>query len=136
MHHRHRSHRRRPFDEAGHAHMLTFSCYRRYRFLTSERTCGWLAEATARARDRWGFALWAYVFMPEHVHLIVQPGCPAAPIASILKAIKQPVGRQAFAYLEAQGSSWCRRLTRTRGGRTERLFWQLGGGYDQGGCVT
>ena len=33
------------FNDVGHAHGLTFSCYHRYPFLKSERTCMWLKEA-------------------------------------------------------------------------------------------
>jgi REP element-mobilizing transposase RayT len=40
---------------------------------SSRRTCQWLAEAIDEARTQHDFALWAYVFMPEHVHLIIYP---------------------------------------------------------------
>ena len=130
MDHASRHHRRRSFDEPGHAHELTFGCYRRHQFLASERACLWLARAIDRARERWDFDVWGYVFMPEHVHLVVRPRGGAA-VASILKAIKQPVGRQAFCFLEAQAPEWLPRLTRERNGRLERLFWQPGGGYDR-----
>ena len=131
MDHRARYHRRRSFDEPGHAHELTFPCYRRFRFLNAERTCRWLARAIDQARGRWGFDLWAYVFMPEHVHLIVRPRGGDARVAALLKAIKQPVGRRAFLYLEAHVPRWLPQLTRERNGRVERLFWQPGGGYDR-----
>jgi putative transposase len=130
MQHRPRHHRR-SFDEPGHVHELTFSCYRRYRLLSAERTCDWLARAIDGARERRSFDLWAYVFMPDHVHLIVHPHGPAASVAAILKAIKQPVGRRAFVYLESHAPRWLPRLSRERNGRVERLFWQPGGGYDR-----
>ncbi|MBV8611320.1 MAG: hypothetical protein JO034_28150 [Singulisphaera sp.] len=126
-----RAHRRRHFDEPGQAHELTFTCYRRFRFLDAERTCTWLAQAIERARVRLDFDLWAYVFMPEHAHLILWPRRPDSRIAPILKAIKQPVGQRGVAYLEAHAPRWLSRITRVRGGRTERLFWQSGGGYDR-----
>lgn len=124
-------HHRRNYDDPGHVHELTFSCYRRYPFLKAERTCGWLAWSIGRARALRDLDLWAYVFMPEHVHLIIRPRRPGARIASILKIIKQPVGRRAFRHLEAHASHWVPRLTRERNGRIERLFWQPGGGYDR-----
>ena len=110
---------------------MTFCCYRRYRLLGADRSCEWLASAIGRARIRWEFDVWAYVFMPEHVHLLVRPRRPGVPIAAIFKAIKQPVGRLAFDYLDAHAQPWLPRLTRTRNGRTERLFWQPGGGFDR-----
>jgi putative transposase len=68
-----RSMRRPAVNECGHAHELTFSCFHRYAFLKAERTCQWLADAIDEARKRLDFAVWAYVFMPEHVHIIVYP---------------------------------------------------------------
>ncbi len=67
-------HRRRTYDEPGHAHELTFSLYRRHPFLRAERVCGWLAEAIEEARRGLEVDLWAYVFMPDHVHLIGRRG--------------------------------------------------------------
>ncbi len=122
---------RRNCDEPGHAHELTFSCYRRYKFLRAERTCQWLVESIAEAREQRNFDLWAYVFMPEHVHLIVRPRNELAGIAPIKKAIKSPVGIRAMAFLEMHAPEWLPRLTRRRGTKTERLFWMSGGGYDR-----
>ena len=85
---------RRSFNDPGHAHELTFTCYRNYHFLASDRTCGWLAEAIEEARIDQDFALWAFVFMPDHVHLIVWPRRLIYSVAGILKATKSPVGRR------------------------------------------
>jgi putative transposase len=131
MHHRDRSRRRRAFNEPGHAHELTFSCYRRFRFLAAERACAWLADAIERARVKQDFALWAFVFMPEHVHLIIWPRQRDYAVSAILQAIKQPVGQRAVVFLEKNAPQWLPRITRQRGGSRERLFWQSGGGYDR-----
>jgi putative transposase len=125
-----RTHRRN-FNEPGHAHMLTFSCYKGYKFFAADRTCQWLAEAIDVARHEIDFALWAYVFMPEHVHLIVWPRNPVYDIAEIRRAIKGPIARKAIKYLGEEAPEWLPRITRTRGQKTERLFWQSGGGYDR-----
>jgi putative transposase len=122
---------RRSYDIPGHAHELTFTCYHRFRFLASDRTGGWLAEAIEQVRVELDFALWAFVFMPEHVHLIIWPWQVRYTVSSILKAIKAPVGRRAIQYLESHAPEWLPRITRHRGKRTERLFWQSGGGYDR-----
>ncbi len=34
-------------------------------------------------------------------------------------------------YLQKHEPQWLPKLTRTRGKKTERLFWQSGGGYDR-----
>jgi putative transposase len=123
--------RRRNFNIAGHAHVLTFSCYRGYEFLRSDRTSQWLAEAIHTARHELDFALWAYVFMPDHVHLIVFPRSNIYDIAGIRHAIKHPVGEKAVQFLAEHSPEWLPKITRKRGDKTERLFWQSGGGYDR-----
>jgi putative transposase len=49
----------RRFDEAGHAHFLTFSCYRRMPLLGKDRTRLWFLEALQDARKKHCFDLWA-----------------------------------------------------------------------------
>ena len=122
---------RQNYNEPGHAHELTFSCYKGFKFLQAERTCKWLAESIEEAGKTMDFDLFAYVFMPEHVHLIVWPRDANYDIAAIRKAIKSRVGRKAIEYLLAESPDWAAKITRRRGKRTERLFWQSGGGYDR-----
>jgi putative transposase len=122
---------RRSIDEPHHAHELTFSCYQRRPFLRSERTCLWLVEAINEARERLGFLLWAYVFMPEHAHLLVFPNSTKSKISEVLRCIKQPVGFKAIQFIERHAPEFLSQVTRQRGQRTERLFWQSGGGYDR-----
>ncbi len=117
-------------NQTGHAHELTFSCYKLFPFLQSDLTCEWLADSIESARQELGFSLWAYVFMPNHVHMIVFPRA-GTDIAKIRQAIKAPVARKAILHVKANAPEWLPRITRTRGGKRERLFWQSGGGYDR-----
>ena len=61
------------YNTPGHVHFYTFSCYRRLTLLTNDRWRQWLAESIAHARRALEVELWAYVFMPEHVHLLLRP---------------------------------------------------------------
>jgi putative transposase len=131
MHWKDRAHRRRALNVPAHAHELTFTCQNRYAFLAAERTCNWLAEAIDAARNALDFALWAYVFMPEHVHLIVFPRQPKYDMRLILKRIKEPVGRLAIRFMEEHAPEWLPRITVEKGSRKERRFWLAGGGYDR-----
>ncbi len=118
------------WDTAGQAHALTFSCFRNRPFLTLERTCDWLAEAIDSARRRHGFDLWAYVFMPEHVHLVVYPKREGYLISRILLAIKQPVSRRAIHYLKSHQPQGLELMATGQRARPYH-FWQKGGGYDR-----
>jgi putative transposase len=115
---------------AGHAHELTFSCYNGHPFLAKERTCRWLADAINAARGKREFDLWAYVFMPNHVHLILCPRKEHYSISSILLSIKQPVARRAIAYVRTNHPAVLRLLT-TGQASNPYQFWQKGGGYDR-----
>jgi putative transposase len=125
-----RTHRRN-YNIPGHAHVLTFSCFHRYPFLAADRTRQWLADAIDTARQQCDFSLWAYVFMPEHAHLLIYPRGDMYSIADIRHAIKRPVGMKAVQYIQANAPHWLPKITRRRGNKTERLFWQSGGGYDR-----
>jgi len=122
---------RRSYNEPGHAHELTFSCYHGYNFLEPDRTCQWLCDAIDRARQEYHFHVWAYVFMPNHVHAILWPRQKTYDVAAILRAIKQPVSRKAIAYLRKHAPEWIQRITVAKGTETRRQFWQKGGGYDR-----
>jgi len=131
MHWQKRVSRRRNYNEPGHAHELTCSCFQRYQFLIAERARTWLTDAIADARQKLDFALWCYVVMPEHMHLIVHPRQPVYEIDDILAAIKQPVARRGMAYLRKSAPEWLPKLKVVRSRRSEFHFWQIGGGFDR-----
>lgn len=122
---------RRSYNIPGHAHELTFSCFHGYDFLSKQRTCEWLAESIENGRRKLELSLWAYVFMPNHVHLIVHSPRSEYDVAEWLKEIKLPVSRKAIANLRRNSPAWLSRIKQTRGERTEHHFWQRGGGYDR-----
>jgi putative transposase len=123
---------RRTYNTYGHAREITFSCFRRMPLLSRDRTRQWLVEAIDKARARLSFDVWAYVVMPEHVHILLLPRNESAEIAPILQAIKQPVARKATNFLRAHNPSWLEHLKVERpGGRPSYRFWQQGGGYDR-----
>ena len=118
-------------DVPGHAHCLTFSCYRRQPFLKGERACRWLIEAIDGARRTTPFDLWAYVIMPDHVHLVIRPARGVS-VSAILKQIKQPVAVAALRHVKTHAASFLQRMLDVQpGGRQSHRFWQRGGGYDR-----
>jgi putative transposase len=123
--------RRRRYNEPGQPRELTFSCYRRLPFLSRAMTQEWFAEALQQARQKFGFQIWAYVLMPEHVHLLVYPGENARRMSDFLRALKEPVARKAIAHLKATAPQWLDRLRVREGTRIRHRFWQPGGGYDR-----
>jgi putative transposase len=118
------------YNIPGQIHELTFSCYKNQKFLLSERVCKWLIESIEKARQKHRFSLLAYVFMPEHVHLLILPKNEQYSISDILKDIKTDPARQAIKYLKDNKPAELSRLSTNQQYRGYR-FWQKGGGYDR-----
>ena len=118
------------WDNPGDAHFLTFSCYQRRPFLSSDRSRQWMIDAVQRARSNHGFDLWAYVIMPEHVHLLILPH--SCLISELLNSIKQSVSKRAIAWVEQEAKWFLPEMIEQRpGGKITRRFWQPGPGYDR-----
>jgi putative transposase len=131
MDYRHRTHRPRSYNDPGHAHELTFSCYKKYPFLSKDRTCEWLAEQLEIVCRTLNYQLYAYVFMPDHVHLVVMPNEEEYNTSAFLKLLKEPVSRQAVKFLKQTSPEWLERIRVRRGAKVEHHFWQPGRGYDR-----
>lgn len=122
---------RRTYNEPGHAHYLTYSCYHGYPLLLRDRSRGWVIDAIEQARTKLNFDLWAYVIMPEHVHVLLCPRAKEYDMRRILAGLKYPVARAAHRWLEENDErAWLRRLTVTYPSRCIFHFWQQGGGFD------
>ena len=122
---------RKPYNTPGVAQELTFTCHRRLHLLKSETACKWLAEAIDAARVEHNFALIAYVFMPNHAHLLILPRDREYDVGAIRKSIKQPVAQKAIASLRQRRSDMLEKLKTVSGKRVIYRFWLDGGGYDR-----
>lgn len=122
---------RKAYNEPGHAHFLTFSCYKRYPLLLRDTARSWVIESLESVRKNQNLELWAYVIMPEHVHALINPRDDGYEMRSILAAIKKPVANKARNYLHARREKeWLDKLTVRYPSREVFRFWQPGGGYD------
>ena len=120
------------YHDPGHCHELTFSTYRQLPLLTNDSWRNLLGEAIDRAIVRHGYQLTAFVFMPEHVHLLVFPSSDASTIDLLLRAIKRPFSFRIKRLLASENSPLVHRLTvRQRPGIETFRFWQEGPGYDR-----
>ena len=76
----------------GDLHFITFTCYQRRALLGNARTRNLAAKILGEVRKRFGIALFGYVIMPEHVHVLISEG-PAIP-AKVIQVFKQRVSRK------------------------------------------
>jgi putative transposase len=119
------------YDIPGHAHYLTFSCQKRLPLLSKDRSRQWVVDALQIARTKLDFDLWAYVMMPEHLHLLIRPRHEHYEIERILAAIKRPVSACAKKHLQlTEDHYWLAKLTVVKGAKNVFRFWLPGGGYD------
>jgi putative transposase len=125
------SKRRRRFDADRMPRELTFSCYRGFPLLHRDRSRQWFVDALQALRNSWHLDLWAWVIMPEHVHLLAAPREAGVKVGRFIGAVKERTARQALRWLDANSPNWIAKLQVRVGGRTRRRFWQPGGGYDR-----
>jgi len=123
------------FNSPGEAHELTFTCFHRKRFLKSRMPKEILSDAINLAAARLDFHVWAYVFMPEHIHIIIFPCVESYSVSQILKTIKQSSSRRIINFLKANKPSALRNLE-TGLKDPKYRFWQDGGGYDRNYWTT
>src|SRR5947209_1895181 len=101
----------RHYDLPHHAHFLTFSCFQRWPLLTRPDWNRQLSLAIDRAVTGHGFLLVAFVYMPEHIHLLVYPTNLDARVEQLLFAIKRPFSYRIKQQLVEEKDPLLERLT-------------------------
>jgi len=121
------------FNLTGHVHFLTFSCYQRLPLLTDDLWRMWLADSIRRACYKWDTSLWAYVFMPDHVHLLVKPRPETYDVSLFLRSVKNSVAKRVISRLRKSDSPILGQLTQSSEASSAQFyrFWQAGPGYDK-----
>jgi len=119
------------YDIPGHAHELTFSCYHRFDYLNDTTSCLLFLDELERARDLFKFKLWAYVLMPNHVHLLLFPYEAPCKMSKILQSIKGCASKRYGEHLKATAPHTYQSYCIGIGDKKRFRFWQAGGGFDR-----
>jgi len=90
---------------------------------TNDDVCGLLAEVITQQKEIHRYRLLAYVFMPDHVHLILVPTLEDR-IGSLIGSIKRFSARHIHTLLKAKGRCVPSSLYVQRQGRSEFSLWQ------------
>lgn len=106
---------------------ITFSCYQRLPLLGNSKIRDLFANAIANSRRRYNFKLFAWVIMPEHVHLLLKPA-DNIDITTPLRAIKVAVAMPVIARWRELNASILEHVVDANG---RHRFWQRGGGFDR-----
>ncbi len=110
--------KRKRYETQGEVRFLTFSCDRHAPLLREQWAKDICVDHLALCRDRLGFRVYAFVFMPDHVHLLIQPDVEVATVRRILSAFKTRTATKILERLR-EDSVVAPRL------------WEPGGGYDR-----
>jgi len=122
---------RKSWDTDWDVHSLTFSTFGRQPFFPGAHAAGWFLETLAAARKRCPFHLFAYVIMPEHVHVVVQP-LPGVAMRTVLWHLKRPMTTRVLAWVRARRPDALALMGDVQPtGKVAYRFWQRGGGYDR-----
>ncbi len=81
------------FQKAESLHFITFSCFHRLPFLDAPDPKNTVEAVLELTRARHQVRVYAYVLMPEHVHLLINEP-PSILLAQFLKAVKQITSRK------------------------------------------
>ena len=81
------------FQKAESLHFITFSCFHRLPLLDAPGAKETFEAVLEQIRARHQARVYAYVLMPEHVHLLVNEP-PQILLAQLLKAVKQMASRK------------------------------------------
>ena len=81
------------FQKAEALHFITFSCFHRLPFLEAPEPKETFEAVLEQTRARHQARIYAYVLMPEHVHLLINEP-PLILLAQFLKALKQITSRE------------------------------------------
>ncbi len=114
-------------EHFGTARFLTFSCYRRLKLFSNDRIKDRFIEHLTSVSDCKQMEIFAWVVMPDHVHLIVNTN-ESVSIANYLLALKRPF---ALEVLNRWRELNAKILPKLRDINGKHHFWQAGGGYDR-----
>ncbi|MDP8209031.1 MAG: transposase [Candidatus Electryonea clarkiae] len=127
------------YNDIGHAHFLTFGCFRHKWLFRNQHLCKEFTYHLDSCRCDLDFELWAFVIMPNHVHLLLNPKDNLS-ISKLLSRIKSPFAFHALDFIKKHDPQLAQELSVIKvkkpgseesGHSSSFRFWRRGGGYDR-----
>ncbi len=112
------------------AHYITFSCKERRALINTEDHFIIILEALEKYRLSKEVKIFAYVIMPNHLHLLMQFPENLAP-SEFLRVFKRTTSYRLLRWYEDYNPSVLYSLHYKDGKHIRKQFWQRGCGYDR-----
>jgi putative transposase len=80
------------YQYAGHLHFITISCHRHANILKTPAACNLLQQILEDTRKKYRFDILGYVFMSNHIHLLITEPVQAK-LSTAIQVIKQRFSR-------------------------------------------
>lgn len=120
--------KRKSFNIPGHAHELTFSTFHKAPIFARDTYCETFLSCLDDTRRQLLWEVWAYVVMPDHVHVLALPLKKEYKVAEFLQRLKHPASMRISSQMKHDSDPLLKQLATKNGGVR---VWQLGGGYDR-----
>ncbi|MCK4352071.1 transposase [candidate division WOR-3 bacterium] len=86
-------HRLEDFDYKGfYAYFLTLCCRKKQKLFKEENRVGIVLDTLRKEAEKFKFKVWAYCFMPDHLHLLVVGNSADSDLKQFVASFKQKSG--------------------------------------------
>ena len=114
------------FNFPNNIHFVTTSCYNRLPLFNSDDTKTIFAQSVIHIRNKYGFKLFGYVIMPEHVHILIQTENDKT-VSDVMREVKQMCAFNALQILKInRAKNLLEKLRKStgRGTKNKYSFWK------------
>jgi len=111
------------FDHVPGARFITFCTHQKLPIFTDDEFYKILIDSIKISKDKYKFKLLGYVFMPEHVHLVIVP-IPDSKVGQIIGKIKSDSGKNILDLLRKCNSPLLDNLKIIRNRLPRYVLWQ------------
>ncbi len=112
------------FNQPGDIHFVTFRTFKKHLYFEDEKCCLILLEELDYYRQKYGYKVYGYVILPDHVHCLIYFEDKNLTISKIVQDIKGFTARRIIKlYIET--GSWEQLLPATRGNDDKLHFRNL-----------
>jgi putative transposase len=78
------------FDYKGQPRYFITQCtFNKKPLFTDEHLVKWLVDVLKIKSENFGFRIWAYCFMPEYLHLLIEGKCPDSDMKQFISSYKE-----------------------------------------------